>query len=303
MAGQSYLSPKRFALGGFGIDTSGFTAAQLRQKLVQATAVVDTWANRVMEPQRADMRGGTITGEQHTWHPPDMLLDRPGDRRVYPNAGPIRSVTGFAIQYTTTYEITLPPDNLYINQQAGYVEIIASQPTIIGFPPIGYWFGLSEPVCTIDYTYGWLFAVADDPCEADSPLLYYASHGNWLPAGDVTISVGGVEIDPGDYTLNRDDGSVLFDSAAEPTPGQEVLASYTYTLPEAVSTASGIIATASIGQSRIAARGMIGLQSLRVAEVAITQMGPSNGGVTRNGVTIPQSAAALLAPYAMGTVG
>lgn len=300
---QAYISPRRYALGGFGIDTSGFTNAQLRQKLVQSTGLVDIWTNRTLIPERADLRGGTITGEQHTWSPPDALSDRPGDRRVYLNAGPIRTVTGFSIQYTNTYRITLPADNLYVNAGAGYIEVIASQPTIIGFPPLGYWFGLSEPVCVTDYTYGWQFAVTDDPCEADSPTLYFASHGNWLAGGDVTVTVAGAEIDPTDYTVNLDDGSVTFASSVQPGPNEEVLASYSYTLPDSIATATGIIATDLMGQSRVAARGMLGLQSIRVAEVAITQMSPTAMGIgqTRNGVTIPASAAALLMPFALGT--
>lgn len=298
---QAYCSPARFRLGGFGIDTSGFTNAQLRQKLVQASGLVDIWTNRTLVPERADLRGGAISGEQHTWYPPDALSDRPGSRRVYLNAGPVRNVTGFSIQYTTTYEITLPPDNLYVNAQAGYIEIIASQPTIIGFPPLGYWFGLSQPVSRTDYTYGWQFAVTDDPCEAESPTLYVASHGNWLPGGTPTITVAGVVIDPTDYTLNLDDGSIAFASTAQPDPDQEVLASYVYVLPDAVATATGVIATAAMAESRIAARGLLGLQSLRVAEVALTVMSPSQRTVQRNGVSIPEAAASLLLPFALGS--
>jgi hypothetical protein len=302
VAQQAYLSPKRFTLGAFGVDITSFTAAQLRQKLVQATGMAETFCNRSINPQRSDMRGGTITNEQHMWPIIDPTLPLPGDRRVYLNSGPIKSVTGFAIDFTNHYLLTLPPENLYINSTAGYIEVVATQPTIIGYPPLGIWFGLSEPVASVSYTYGWEFPVTGDPLEADSPLLYYASHGNWMPGGDVTVTVAGAEIDPTDYTVNTDDGSVLFADSVEPTPDQEVLADYTYVLPQQVSDAIGYIATDMIGQNQIAARGMLGLTSLRVAEVSLTQMQPGRS-VTRNGVTIPERAADLLGPFALGRIG
>lgn len=304
MAQQAYCSPARFRLGGFGIDTSGFTNAQLRQKLVQASGQVDIWTNRPLIPSRIDLRGGAVTGEQHTWKVGGDFAPTLGQRRVYLNASPIRSVTGFSIKFTNAYEITLPPGNLFVNTQAGYIEIIASQPTIIGYPPIGWLFGLSQPVTSTDYTYGWQFAVVGDPLEADSPTLYYASHGNWLPGGTVVVRVGGSTVDSGDYTVNTDDGSILFADEAKPTPNQEALADYTYVLPDPIATATGIIATDMLGQSRIAARGMLGLQSIRVAEVALTQMPGGNASyrVERNGISIPASAAALLTPFALGGI-
>lgn len=300
MAGQTYMTPVRFGLGGFGIDTTALTQAQLRQKLVQASSMVDAWTNRPMQPTRADLRGGQIVGEQHIWPIPNALVDRPGDRRVFLNCGPIRSIESFKIQFTTTYEINLPPDNLYINAEAGYIELIASQPTIIGYPPLGYWFGLSEPVTTTTYSYGWRYAVADDVLEATDPLTYVASHGNWLSGGDVTVTVDGVEIDPTDYTVRLDDGAIIFDAAAQPGVDAEVLASYTYTLPEGIATACGLIATDLLAKTRTAQRGLLGLQSLRVAEVSMTTAAPYED---RNGISIPSQAAGLLRPFCWGSVG
>jgi hypothetical protein len=305
MASQSYLTSKRYLVGGYGPEPStiGLTQLQLRQKLQQATGMVDAWCNGSVLPERADFRGGTVTGEQHNWQIPDPLLANAGSRRVYPNQRAIRTVTSFVIRFTPQYYIELDPvSNLFINASEGYVEVIASQPTIIGYPPIGYWYGLYGPVVEIDYTYGWQFVVEGDACEADSPLLYYASHGNWLPGGTVTVEVDGIAVDPGDITINEDDGSILFDQTEQPDADSLVTVSYTYVLPDAIPTATGIIATDLMGQTRNAQRGMIGLQSLRVAEVAITQMSPSQM-VVKNGVNIPVTAAAYLAPYARGTVG
>lgn len=304
MVQQAYLSPKRYALGGYGIDVSNLTAAQLRQKLVQATSLVDSWCNRSMNPQRSDMRGGSIVGEQHAWPVQDPYVPLPGGRQCFLNSGPIRSVESFVIQFTNTWRLSFPSDNLFINSTQGYIEIVATQPAILGYPPIGIWFGLAEPVVSVDYTYGWQFLVEDDPLEADSPLLYYASHGNWLPGGTVTVKVNGGEIDPDNYTVNEDDGSILFDQANQPAADVRITASYVYTLPQAIPDAVGIIATDLIGTTAINRRGMAGLSSLRVAEVSLTRMqGPVGGYVSKNGITIPSDAATILAPYALGRVG
>jgi hypothetical protein len=294
----SYLSPARYSQGGYGV-TLPSSAMQLRNTLLRATTLVNTWCNGELLPSKFDFRGGSVEGEQHTWRVPAMI-QHPGTRRVYLNQRPIREVIGFRIDFTNNYNIVLPPDNLFVNAQQGYIEIVASQPTIVGFPPIGYWFGLSEPISSTDYTYGWRFTATEDVCEAASPTLYYATRGNWLVGGDVTITVGGVEVDPADYTLDIAGGSILFETA--PAPGQSVLATYVYTLPDAIADATGEIATWLIGQSRIAGRGMLGLQSIRVAEVTLTAMQGAGGIVTNKaGVTIPSTAATLLGPFALGS--
>jgi hypothetical protein len=300
LALQTYCSPLRYIHGGYGVANPG-TALSLRNKLVQASAQVDTFCNASLLPEKHDFRGGSVTGEQHVWKPPTPLLNEPGARRIFLNHRPIRTVTAFSIQYTNSYEITLQPSDMMVNTQAGFIEIVASQPTIIGYPPLGFWFGLYEPFSLTSYTYGWQFAVADDVLESVSPYRYMASHGSWLAGGTVTVEVDGTVVSPTDYTYDLDDGTVTFAADAEPTPDEVATVSYTYTLPSALETATAIIATDMLGQARIAERGMIGLQSIRVAEVAITQMSPSQT-VTRNGVTIPAAAASLLAGFVIGSV-
>ena len=138
-----------------------------------------------------------------------------------------------------------------------------------------------------------------DECEAESPTLYTASHGNWSE-DPPTVYVDGMEIDPSDYTINTDDGSIAFIEAATPAIQETVSVDYTYTLPDAIAQATGIVATGLIAESRMASRGMIGLQSLRVAEVAITALQPSQMA-SKNGVSIPLTAASLLGAFTMGS--
>jgi hypothetical protein len=299
---QTYCSPLRYQHGGFGVANTG-TALSLRNKLVAASAQVDTFCNASLLPDKHDFRGGSVTDENHVWKPPTPLLNEPGARRVFLNHRPIRTVTAFSIEYTNTYSMSLTPDQMMVNPSGGFIEIVASQPTIIGYPPLGFWFGLYEPFTLTSYTYGWQFASPGDVLEAVSPNLYMASHGSWLEGGDVTVTIDGAEIDPTDYTVNTDDGTVSFADSVDPDPDQVATASYTYTLPSAIETATAIIATDSFGQTRLSERGMLGLQSIRVADVALTAMSPSQMGyVTKNGVSIPGPAAALLTGFAIGSV-
>lgn len=302
MAQQSLLSVNRFLDAGYGIDTSPFTRSQLRSILVRATSAAYRYCAAPSIPQAFDFRGGAVTGEKHQWPYVAPLLIASGSRRVYLNQKPLKDVSSFVLRLAKDYTVSLDPArNIVVNQMEGYIEVVALTPVITGYFPIGWNFGLWNPLAEVDYTYGWTFEVTGDECEAQSPNLYTASHGNW--SGDApTVYVDGTEIDPDDYVINTDDGSILFGDDVSPTVQSTVTCDYTYLCPDAVSQAVGIIATDLIGKARIAARGMIGLQSLRVAEVAITQMQP-NRYTAKNGVSIPNEAAVLLNGFAMGSVG
>lgn len=299
---QSYLSVNRFLDAGYGIDTSPFTRSQLRNILVRATTNVNRYCAVPSIPQPFDFRGGSVTGEKHQWPYVPPLLITSGSRRVFLNQKPLKDVSSFVLRLAKNYTVSLDPvRNIVVNQMEGYVEVVALTPVITGYFPIGWNFGLWNPLAEVSYTYGWTFEVTGDECEAQSPTLYTASHGNWS-ADAPTVYVDGAEISPTDYTVNTDDGSINFAAAVTPTVQSVVTCDYTYLLPDAVSQATGIIATDLIGKARIAARGMIGLQSIKVAEVAISTMQPNRYSV-RNNVSIPAEAADLLAAFTTGSAG
>lgn len=299
MAQQSYLSVNRFLSGGFGIQTD-MSRAALRNTLMRATTLVNRYCATPSIPQAFDFRGGTVTGEQHQWPYVPPLLIREGSRRVYLNQRPIQEVTGFQLQLAENYFVTLDPaTNVVVNRMAGYAEIVAIAPVISGYFPIGWNFGLWNPLAIVDYTYGWSFDVVGDECESETTVLYTASYGNWV--GAPVVYIDDVEVSSSEYTYRGDDGSIRFTGTA-PAPQQVVTVDYTYSCPDAISQATGLIATNLIGESRLAARGMIGLRSIRIAEVALTQMSPGEM-TSRNGVSIPVSAANMLNGFTMGSIG
>lgn len=291
-----YLTPTRFRIGGYGIDVSALSDAELRSHLIRASARVDSWCNLSRVPEETTFLGGRVVGEQHRWRPSERLEPVPGSRRVYLTRHPIRSLESFRIMFTTSYYIDLPISNLYVNRQEGWIEIVASQPTIIGFPPVGYWFGLAEPVVEVTYTYGWRFPIEREVCFQGGALTYFASRGMWDSASAVTVYVDGTAVSPSLYTIDYDDGSITFASS----PGGTVSVDYTARLPHAIPEATGLLAVDGIAQARQAARGLVGLSAMRVEEVEFRMLRPSDY-VTKNGITIPAAAADLLAPYVMGT--
>jgi hypothetical protein len=296
-----YLTPKRFALGGYGIDTSFLTAPAMRASLIRATTMVNHWCNAPQIPQPFDFRGGTVTSEQHIFPIPSPLVAYPGSRRVFVFQRPLISVSRFDIQFTTNYKISLNVGtDIYINSTEGWAEIVASQPTIIGYPPIGYWYGLYQPLAVLDYTYGYRNVITDDECDAASPMLYYATYGQWDPTVAPVVKIDGVvKTLTTDYTYNAADGSVTFTTA--PAPNTTVTVTYTATLPDAIAQATGIVATDLIGKSRNTQR-MPGLSSMKVAEITLTrQMGDRGRYVTQNGISIPEDAAVLLGQFAGGS--
>ncbi len=292
---QPYMTANRFnALGGFGIDASFLTGPQLRATMQRASTMVDRWTAQALLPQAHSYRGGTVTGEQMRFTPPNPLVAYSGSRRIFPAHLPLRTVTAFALDFTNGYHITLVPANdLYVNATEGWFEIVASSPTIIGYPPIGYWFGLFQPVATYSYTYGYSVATADEALDALSPTLFYGSCGNWDSTVAPVVKVAGVvKTVTTDYTVNYADGSVTLTAA--PAVGAEVTASYTSLVPTAIEQATGIIATDLIGKARNTQR-MPGLSSMKVAEISLTrQMGDRGRYVTQNGISIPEDAAVLL---------
>lgn len=302
MTSQSYLSPARFLNGGYGFPTlasTGMNAASLAATLQRASTTVNRWCNAPSQPNLYDFRGGAVSEEQHQWPFYPALLTSVGSKRVYLNQKPLKEVTGFVIQIAKNYTVTLnPATDIIVNHMEGYIEVVAISPVIAGYFPIGWNFGLYTPIVKVSYTYGWDFPVTGDTAVAtDSPTLYLASHNNWDPLEPVAVYQDDVPLTSG-WTANYDDGSITF--AAPPT--EPVTVDYVYLSPDAIPQATGIVATDLIGKSRIAARGMIGLQSLRVAEVALSQFSPAQM-VTRNGVSIPVDAANLLSGYVMGTLG
>ena len=302
MTRRLVLSPQRFLRMGYGQALpSDFSMSTLRTVLSQAQDQVSRYCAVPKMPQAYDWRGGTMTNEKQQWKVSNPLAYGEGVRRVYLNSYPIKAITDFHLDLGLTFSIQVPNDQLYLNAQESYFEIVALSPTVVGYYPLAVNLGLYQPIARVSYTYGWQFDITDDVLESETPTVFSGAYGNWIASPAPVIYFDGVAVNPADYTLNGDDGQVTFTDTTKPSPGVVVSADYSYAVPDEIVQAVGITTAHLIGMSRIAARGMTGLQSIKVAEVALTSMYPSKTAV-RNGVILPEMAALLADGYTFGSI-
>ena len=295
-----YVTPNRYRSGGFGINVEDMTDAELRSILKRASSLVDTYCAIPLMPTRHDFRGGSISGEQHTWRlGNEAWTSVNGTRRIYAVHTPIREITEFKVKFTNTYQVTIIPDNLYVNRREGWAEVVSLAAVVSGMYPVGINFGLYTPVAEVSYTYGHEFTAVADRLYVTDGNTFQASRGSWSADPAPVIYKNGVEQTTG-FTIDYTEGEVLF---ADPQAATDVItADYTYTLPDAIAEATAITATSLLGERALAAKDMTGLSSIKVAEVALARANRGVYAQQQAQQTIPNEAASLLDAFVFRSV-
>ena len=287
----NYLTPEAFRVMGFGVDLSTFEEVEVRNILARASARANTYCAAPTLPQPHDFRGGTITGEQHSWSMGSDLVA--GQRRYYAWHRPIKEISQFRVVVTNSQYVQIAPTELFINHSEGYVEVVSMAVTSIGIFGSGLIpnLGLARPVGVMDYTYGWSFPVVGEELLDTDGETFRAQNQWWDADVTPTVYINGAEQTTG-YALDYNEGTVQFNDLL--AANDVVTLDYNHTLPTAIAGATGAIATHMIGQSKLAAKGMVGIGSLKVAEVSITRAPQFRG---QDDDAIPDEAANLLEPY------
>lgn len=302
-----YVTPTRYRNSGSGVDLTGVDDGTLRNMLERSSAIVDSYCAIPQLPQKYDFRGGTVTDERHTWHIGDvydvLYTQNPSIRRVYLFQPPIRSVSSFVVKFTNTYSVTIDPTQLYINPQVGWAEVVSLSAIVTGVYPIGLNFGLFQPIAEVDYTYGYQFISTNETLTGDGAFtLYYAQNQWWDSTVPPVIKKNGGVITSG-FTIDYDEGQLTFGPALLST--DVVTATYTYKLPSQIAQATVLMATVLIGESDIVARGMQGLDMLRVAEVTMSRYArrPGSGSSSDTSTfSLPSEVEILLSSFVFRTV-
>lgn len=271
-----YVTPERFRTMGLGIDLDEVEDVELRSTLTRSSAAVDSYCAVSTLPQKHDFRGGTITGEQHEWRT-SMYDTGIKPLRFYPWHLPVRTVTDIRIYSTPTVYTQIEPVEAFINNSGGYIEISSLKLTqygIFGTGLIDALTGMWNPVSVLSYTYGYRFAAVAEFLEPTDALTYRAQNQWWVTDPAPIIYVDGVEQTTG-FTIDYDEGDVEFDDPL--AAGTAVTATYTYSLPPEIAEATALMAADDFGESRMRARGMIGVDSLRVGEIEIRRNRPNSG--------------------------
>ena len=296
-----YLTPARFREMGFGVDVSEIEDAELTALIAQATSVVDAYCNVPRIPQKHDFRGGTITGEQHSWAMPEHSMDY-GQRRMYPFHWPILEITDFKIYVTNSQYVEIAPSELFINNSERWFEIVSYAVTSIGMfgalivPNIG----LATPVAKVAYTYGWDFLVSDETMTHSDGQTWRAQNQYWHDTDDIeensrdpVIKKNGA-VETSGFTVNPIEGTVTFDANLAAT--DSVTATYHHKLPSELQFGTGHVVAYLHGEAEIHARGMAHLTSLKVAEVTMRR-DAVGGSLAENLDTMVPEAATLLSAY------
>jgi hypothetical protein len=289
-----YITPNRYRSSGFGLDVSDVDDAELAAVLRRASSLVDTYCAIPLLPSRHDFRGGSIADEQSPWRlGSETWTMTNGTRRIYFMHPPINEVTAFTVKFTNTYQVTIDPDNLYVNRIEGWAEVVSLAAVVSGMYPVGINFGLYTPVAEFSYTYGHTFSVVGERLYVTDGNTYQSGHGFWASSPAPVIYKNGVVVSSG-ITIDSDEGEVLF---ASPNAATDVVtASYTYTLPDGIAQATAITATNLLGERALASKDMTGLSSIKVAEVALSRTNRGMLGLQALDA-VPHEAASLLDPF------
>ena len=300
---SNYLTPDRYRQMTFGLDLSSYEDGQIRSILTRASALVNTYCAAPILPKPYDFRGGSISKEQHAWDPGSAI--HPPTRRIYPWHKPVKAVTQISIHVTPLMHVNIGGSDVFINNSEGYLEVVALAAVTFGIFPQAVVpnLGLLIPVAEGDYTYGWEFVETDDELYYSDGYSFSSGHLSWDNTEDVTVSVDGDEADPTDYTVDYRNGLVRFDAAQAATA--TITASYTYTLPEPIQEATGIIATSLLAETALAAKGMSGLSTIKVDELTLSRVmrGGGRGRDEGQSYQVPEAAMSLLDAYRFHSVG
>jgi len=248
---------------GLGVALDDLESFEIRSKLLAASAKVDSVCNVPRMPQPYSFRGGTITDEIQYWNPGNFYY--PMQRQFFLRHKPVKEVTSLRVYVTNTQYQSFPVEELVVGP-TGILEIAS-----IALSPYGIFggavvpnLGVGKPIAKISYTYGYQFISAEEILDPTDALTYSAQNQFWDDS-DVAVSVDGALADPDDYTVDRTEGAITFNSA----PDGVVQATYGYTLPYDIAQATGMLAAANMAEVDLYAKGLGSARRLRVGEIEV----------------------------------
>jgi len=272
-----YVTPERFKTMGTGVDLAEVEDFELRSILRRASDRVNAIT---AAPYGHDFRGGSVVNEEHPWNPGNGVSVQ-AERSVFLHNYPIVSVSKLHIRLTNTQYIAFQSNELYVTER--FVEITSLAMTSIGLfgafivPEIG----LAHPRSSTDYVYGQTFAKTGEGLDQTDGKTWRAQDQWWDDSETVTVYVDGVEKSASEYTINYDEGTIEITTPIDGLPaGSVVTADYTTKLGEGIATATSILAAEALSDAENRRRGMAGLRSLRVGEIALEKDQTMRGSQT-----------------------
>lgn len=287
-----YMSPERFRVAGTGNDLSSLDDVELTSVLTRATALVNAHCAVPRTPQMHNFAGGTITGERHTWFLGNEVTA--SRRRFRPWHTPVREVSQFRVLASEGTYLDINPDDLFINNAEGYVEVVALSMGV-GVYPVMANLALTSPVGEMNYTYGQDYSVTGEALLETDGLTFRSQHQYWATTPAPVIYKSDVaQTVTTDYTVDSVEGTITFTSSL--SASDVVTADYTYTLHENIAEATAIVASELLGERSLTSKGMSGLLEIQVAEVRLRRPMPT-AMLSRERSSMPREAMVLLDPF------
>ncbi len=313
-----YVTPAKFRTLRMGISLDGLSDVELAAVLSRASATTNGYTSVPIAPTQHDFRGGTVgqgadggvidpllvspvgnparaayltqSGEAHSWRVPTGPLEV-GSRRYYPMHWPVKTINLFRIFVTGTQFVQISANDLYIQNQERYIEVVSLAITSVGLfnaliiPNIG----LATPNARCWYTYGHDFIVSGEeiyPSEGNT--LYRAENQWWLNDSvnaPVSVYVNGVKQTSG-YTVDYDEGTVLFATPPgpdyEPTNPVSVTVDYHYRMPAEIRDAVALISRYVFAEANLAGLNMTSIGSLKIGDQLAISRPVRRGSATVN---------------------
>lgn len=217
-------------------------------------------------------------GEAQVWDP--------NTRRVSPSSfpTPVQSIQAFTIQYGqnpsdgSAESATIPVNQVIINNDDNYFEVITLAVLLAGIAPVLAFTGVIEPVARLTYTAGYqvvkkglrLFSARGIPYQSLVPM--------WDTTQPITVYRNGTPLDESAYTLNAADGSLSIPTAVY---SDVITADFTHQIPDVVTRATRrAMLEGPIADYFANTFGMTGISSMKTADQSIARGGTGVGAGT-----------------------
>lgn len=272
-----YLTVSQYKLYDDGQSLIGISDLTLARTIARAESEIDAYVEFDL------MRSGF---EPHTvWL--QSKFDEKTLKTPVPNYPvPVRQVTRYRIQVSNIstagagFFANINPGDCVINTAGGYVEIVPLQAVTYSLSPILLQLGLRPPIVQMDAEVGFYLPVFGETLIATDTTYktYIATHGFWastytqalatqpntLPPIPAVIYVNGVVTTPA--SINTTEGTVTFATSQQ---ANVITADYTYTIPDAVSSACLDQTTHLLAQRYLNTLHMRGLAQMKNGDVEI----------------------------------
>ncbi len=279
-----YLTVNQYKLRDDGVLDKGVTDFALAEFISRAETAIDTHMG--FDPRLGGFEPHMITW-QEKWDGQTLRARNP----IFPV--PPRVTVRYRVQTSNdtsggAYGATINNTDVTINAFDGYLEIVPLQSVTFSLAPVLLNLSLKDPIIDADVNVGYYIPFLSEPLFNSGETtangvntLYYATRGFWaqsysvalhlqpsvLPPVPPVVYKNGVVVSSSNYTLNYNEGSVLFN--ASNANSDLITADFTAQVPDQVRDACVEQVSYLLGKRKLNQAGMQGLMMMQAGDMRI----------------------------------